>query len=202
MTATMTHERSTQRRGHVYEADVVRVLTFACVIAVHTISHTESDTSVPANGVEMLLHFTREAFFALTGFVLLHQSLSRPEPLAARTFWRRRIVVVGVPYIAWSVIYTGIEATTSFGTWTSELRHLGSNLAYGTAWYHLYFLLVSMQIYLLWPLIDRLVRATARHHFAASVRERRRCSCCCSAGRCTPARNTVGSASSPTIRTR
>ena len=165
MIATMTHERSIQRRGHVYEADVVRVLTFACVIAVHTISHTESDTSVPASGVEMLLHFTREAFFALTGFVLLYQSLSRPEPLAARTFWRRRIVVVGVPYIAWSVIYTGIEATTNFGTWTSELRHLGSNLAYGTAWYHLYFLLVSMQIYLLWPLIDRLVRATARHHF-------------------------------------
>ncbi len=164
MTDTMTVPRSTQRRGHVYEADVVRVLTFACVIAVHTISHTEPDTSIPANGFEMLLHFTREAFFALTGFVLLHQALSRPTPLPARTFWRRRILVVGVPYLAWSIIYSGIQSTAGFGSWTAQLRHLASNIAYGTAWYHLYFLLVSMQIYLLFPLIERLIRATARHH--------------------------------------
>ena len=164
MTDTMTQQRTAQRRGHVYEADVVRVLTFACVIAVHTISHTEPAGSVSANGFEMLLHFTREAFFALTGFVLLHQSLGCPAPLPARTFWRRRIVVVGVPYLAWSVIYTGIQSTAGFGSWTWQLRHLASNIADGTAWYHLYFLLVSMQIYLLWPLIDRLVRATARHH--------------------------------------
>ena len=60
-----------------------------------------------------------------------------------------------MPYVAWSIIYTGIQSTAGFGTWTCELRHLASNLAYGTAWYHLYFLLVSMQIYLLFPLIER-----------------------------------------------
>jgi peptidoglycan/LPS O-acetylase OafA/YrhL len=164
MTETTIAPPRPAARGHVYEADVVRVLTFACVIAVHTIAHTEPAGSVPANGFEMLLHFTREAFFALTGFVLLYQCLGRPKPLPATTFWRRRLVAVGVPYIAWSIIYTGIQATAGFGTWTGELRHLASNLAYGTAWYHLYFLLVSMQIYLLFPLIERLIRATARHH--------------------------------------
>ena len=71
-----------KRRGHVYEADIVRVLTFGCVIAVHTISHTEPGGSVTANGFEMLLHFTREAFFCLTGFVLLHQSLGRARPIS------------------------------------------------------------------------------------------------------------------------
>jgi peptidoglycan/LPS O-acetylase OafA/YrhL len=158
-----TAER-TARRTHVYEADVVRVLTFACVIGVHTISHTEPASSVPANGFEMLLHFTREAFFALTGFVLIHQSLSRATPLSARTFWRRRLVAVCVPYVAWSLVYTGIQATAGVGSFGSELHHLADNLAFGTAWYHLYFLLVSMQIYLLFPLIEALVRRTARHH--------------------------------------
>ncbi len=37
-------------------------------------------------------------------------------------------------------------------------------MALGTAWYHLYFLLVSMQIYLVFPLILWLVRKTAGHH--------------------------------------
>jgi peptidoglycan/LPS O-acetylase OafA/YrhL len=166
-TRTTTPPPSTapaRSKGHVYEADVVRVLTFACVIAVHVISHTEPTSSVPANGLEMLLHFTREAFFALTGFVLLHQSLARARPLPVPTFWRRRLVAVVVPYVAWSVIYTGIQATAGFRSWGYEAGHLASNLAYGTAWYHLYFLLVTMQIYLLFPLIEALVRATARHH--------------------------------------
>jgi peptidoglycan/LPS O-acetylase OafA/YrhL len=153
-----------ERRQHVYEADVVRVLTFACVIAVHTVAHTEPTNSVGANGFEMLLHFTREAFFVLTGFVLLHQSLARSRPMAAGAFWRRRLAAVGVPYVTWSIIYTGIQATAGWRSSSYELNHLLSNLAFGTAWYHLYFLLVSMQIYLLFPLIDRLVRATLGHH--------------------------------------
>lgn len=155
------------RRAHVYEADVVRVLTFACVIAVHTISHTNSNTNVPANGLEMLLHFTREAFFCLTGFVLLHQSLGRPMPV--RTFWRRRFIAVGAPYLTWTVIYTGIQTTAGFNSWTATAHHLGDNILYGTAWYHMYFLLVSMQIYLLFPIIEWLVRRTAGHHGALLV---------------------------------
>jgi peptidoglycan/LPS O-acetylase OafA/YrhL len=156
--------RPATRQRHVYEADVVRVLTFACVIAVHTISHTTSATDVPSNGVEMLLHFTREAFFCLTGFVLLHQSLGRP--IALRSFWTKRLVAVGVPYVTWTVIYTGIQSTAGFGSWAHEIHHLAENLLFGTAWYHLYFLLVSMQIYLLFPLISALIRHTAGHHTA------------------------------------
>ena len=41
MTQTTTAQPRPAVRGHVYEADVVRVLTFACVIAVHTISQTK-----------------------------------------------------------------------------------------------------------------------------------------------------------------
>ena len=137
---------------------MVRVLTFACVIAVHTIGKTNPADSVTANGFEMLLHFTREAFFFLTGFVLVHQYLNRVLDVAH--FYKRRLITVGGPYLAWSVIYTVLkgEAGRAF---VGDLAH---NLLWGTAWYHLYFLLVSMQIYLLYPLIARLIRATAGHH--------------------------------------
>jgi peptidoglycan/LPS O-acetylase OafA/YrhL len=147
------------RRRHVHEADVVRVLTFACVIAVHTVHYTNPDQSVGANGVEMILHFTREAFFGLTGFVLVYQNLGRE--LAVRPFWRKRFVAVAVPYLAWSVIYEFVKQHESI---TATLRHLPADAALGTAWYHLYFLLVSMQIYLVFPAILWLVRKTAGHH--------------------------------------
>jgi surface polysaccharide O-acyltransferase-like enzyme len=41
---------------------------------------------------------------------------------------------------------------------------LGRDLLTGAARYHLYFLLVSMQIYLCFPIIRRLIRATRDHH--------------------------------------
>jgi peptidoglycan/LPS O-acetylase OafA/YrhL len=150
-------------RRHVHEVDVVRVLTFACVIAVHTISHVDPPTDFASNSAEMLLHFTREAFFCLTGFVLIHQVGNRR--IEVRSFWARRFLTVGVPYLTWTVIYTGLEhASGRLGSVPSLLSQLGTNILTGTAWYHLYFLLVSMQIYLLFPLISWLVRRTAGRH--------------------------------------
>lgn len=149
------------RSRHVYEADIVRVLTFACVIAVHTVHYTNPDESLGANGLEMLLHFTREAFFCLTGFVLVLGSLNRP--LVVTSFWRKRLLAVALPYVSWSI---GYELIATHWSVLSTLRRLPGDLALGTAWYHLYFLLVSMQIYLVFPLIRWLVRRTAGHHVA------------------------------------
>jgi peptidoglycan/LPS O-acetylase OafA/YrhL len=153
----------TRTRRHVHEVDVVRVLTFAAVIGVHTVSEANGNASVAANAVVMLLHFTRAAFFMITGFVLTHQYAGQRVPL--RRFWSRRFLAVGVPYLAWTVIYSGLHwyqgpRTMTFAAWLQQTGHYA---VAGTAWYHLYFLLVSMQIYLLFPLVLALVQAAGRH---------------------------------------
>ncbi|MCA1837181.1 MAG: acyltransferase, partial [Actinobacteria bacterium] len=145
-------------QDHIYAVDLVRVLTFACVIAVHTVATINPADSVPAGGAAMLLHFTREAFFALTAFVLVHRYRNR---LRLRPFWRRRFLLVGVPYVIWSVIYSGLPLITTPLPPTAALIQLARNLLTGTAWYHLYFLVVTMQFYLLFPLFLRLLRASA-----------------------------------------
>ncbi len=147
---------------HVHELDLVRILTFVCVIGVHTFSATNAATNPVSNGAEMLLHFTRESFFFLTGFVLLHQYGSRRYHLFR--FWRRRLLLVGAPYLAWSLIYTLWRPVVQAQPWAGWPSRLAGNIMLGTAWYHLYFLLVSLQIYLLFPLLCWLVRATAGHH--------------------------------------
>jgi peptidoglycan/LPS O-acetylase OafA/YrhL len=153
----------TTTRRYIYEVDVVRVLTFAAVIGVHTVSDTNSSRSVAANALVMLLHFTRAAFFMITGFVLAHQYAG--QALALRRFWSRRFLTVGVPYLAWTIVYSGLHWYEGPGTmtFTSWLRQTLLYAVDGKAWYHLYFLLVSMQIYLLFPLILALVQAARRH---------------------------------------
>src|SRR5207248_4209556 len=46
----------------------------------------------------------------------------------------------------------------------TALRALAGDLIQGTAWYHLYFLLVTMQVYLLFPALLKLLDATRGHH--------------------------------------
>lgn len=166
MTLVMTPARRETRArtsSHVHAVDLVRVLTFASVIAVHTVVTLNPPQSVPANGAAMLLHFTREAFFALTAFVLVYRYRAG---LRFAPFWRRRFLLVGAPYVGWSALYSALTLSTAprppGETFREILLQLGHNLLTGTAWYHLYFLVVTMQFYLLFPLFRWLLHATER----------------------------------------
>jgi len=148
-------------RGYLHQVDIVRLLTFGSVIAVHSIASTTAPNDGTARGVLMLLHFTRATFFVITGFVLFHSNYRRDLDLGR--FWRRRFLLIGVPYVVWSVLYW---LTYAWRYRSVDVRQLGVQLLTGTAEYHLYFLLVSMQVYLVFGLLVRLVRATGGHHGA------------------------------------
>ncbi|WP_248703274.1 acyltransferase [Curtobacterium sp. MWU13-2055] len=155
---------------HLYEVDVLRILTFACVIGVHTTSHTAASDDAGLNALLALLHFTRLVFFSLTAFVLVYSYTLRPRPMAQ--FWPKRFLLVGVPYLAWSFVYVGsswLLSSTRRGDVPDLVRTLSEGIVTGTSWYHLYFLLVTMQVYLLLPVIVWLVRKTRGHHVTTLV---------------------------------
>lgn len=156
------------KRPYLHHVDLVRTMTFALVIFVHTLTSTTAEfTSMGTNGTALLFHSTRNIFFALTGFVLMYQYLDRPD-FRATSFWRRRIKLVIVPYLVWSVLYWTIEgmwASGRLGDVPGSLDELFDRIKWGTAAYHLYFLFVMLQVYLLFPLIRRLVARTRGRHW-------------------------------------
>ena len=144
--------------GHLDHVDLLRLLTFSAVIAVHSIDFTQTGASQVAAGTLMVLQFGRAVFFALTGFVLVYST--RGRTVAVRPFWRRRFPYVLVPYLAWTVVYYVFGELTSPAPQLSW-GALGGHVLNGDAQYHLYFLLVTLQIYLVFPWLVQFVRATA-----------------------------------------
>lgn len=149
---------------HLHEVDMVRLLTFACVIAVHVTSRTSDDDDSGLRVMLGMLHFTRQTFFALSAFVLMYSYAYHPRPM--RRFWPRRFLLVSIPYVTWSAIYflygnLPLRADdSSFDLLTGFLM----DLVTGQAWSHMYFLLVTMQLYLLFPVLRAVVVRMRGHH--------------------------------------
>ena len=140
--------------GHLSAVDAVRFVTVAGVILVHATALTVSYGSVAAGGVYVVAHVTRSVFLLLSAFVLTY-SFDR-RPVGARAFWRKRYPLIVVPYATWSLIYilTGGDLGSVQRVVTSFLE----DLITGNAHFHLYFLLLTMQLYAVFPAIMAVLR--------------------------------------------
>ncbi len=151
-------ERATP--GHLWQVDLIRITAIVGVVSVHSIMFSEPSGSIGANALQVILHaFRREVFFFITAFVLFYSTSAADSRLPILRFWRRRFPLVFAPYVAWTLIYWLQGVPWPLGP---ALRQLGINL--GTGWFHLYFLLVTMQLYAVFPLLTWLIRRTRGHH--------------------------------------
>ncbi|GAA1482145.1 acyltransferase [Gordonia sinesedis] len=154
------------RRAYLHNVDLVRATTFSLVIFVHCLTQTTDEFgSTPVNTTSLLMHFTRNMFFALTGFVLMYQNFDKPD-FNAPGFWRRRIKLVLFPYLAWSAIYwvVGMWAAGNFTQIPRSLDNFAWQTSWGLAGFQMYFLFVMLQVYVIFPAVVWLVRKTAGHH--------------------------------------
>jgi peptidoglycan/LPS O-acetylase OafA/YrhL len=133
-------------RPHLAALDVVRLVTVATVIAVHLLSQL-----IPADGaagaVLSLLHSSREVFLLLSALVLTYSGAGRP--VSPSSFWRRRAPLVLAPYALWTVIYFVADGPSRSPA--AAAGRLAVDLLSGGARYHLYFVLLTLQLYLVFP---------------------------------------------------
>jgi poly(3-hydroxybutyrate) depolymerase/peptidoglycan/LPS O-acetylase OafA/YrhL len=160
---------SAQRRSrpHIIAFDAIRLIIMVFVVSVHTLAFAGGTVTMSIGAVTTVFHTSRELFLLLTALVLTY-NYGKRDHLRTGKFWWRRFYLVLPAYVAWSAIYYAANGTAR-GAWPSAFLH---DLQNAGARYHLYFLLVSMQIYLLFPLIRWVLRKTERYHgwlFAAAL---------------------------------
>lgn len=133
------------------------------VIGTHVLLYTAPGLSRGAGAFLMVLHVNRELFFFVSAFVLAYSTGAARQRFDVARFWRRRYPLVVLPYIAWTVVYWLLVSELQAPGTVPPLRALLEDMA--TGWLQLYFLLVTMQVYLLFPLLAWLVRRTQGFHW-------------------------------------
>jgi peptidoglycan/LPS O-acetylase OafA/YrhL len=152
--------RGTRKRlDHI---DAMRPVKQAGVVSTHTLLFFAPLAAGLAVGASLqLLHVTREAFLFVSACMLAYSVRDLPG-IDHRTFWRRRFALVAVPYLCWTVIYFLVGLPSEHGTARADSLHL--LYLFGTGYYQLYYLLVLLEFYLLFPLLLILLRKTVGHH--------------------------------------
>lgn len=156
------------RRPHVYELDLLRTVTAFSVVAVHVLSFTVILNSTNAgaeiqNAVVTALHFTREVFMFVTAFAMVYVYYGKPFTL--KRFWAKRSVGVLLPYCLWSIVY--VLVNTPGQSPGAFIQTAVVDILTGNASYQLYYILLTLQFYIILPLFLLFMKRVARHPWKA-----------------------------------
>src|SRR5208282_583317 len=145
------------------QVDAMRPIKQAGVISTHSIMYIAPAAASVSSGAALLLfHVSREGFFFISACMLTYAYADLHRD-GLRRFYARRCVSVLIPYLCWTVIYfLYLLPRAHYASPSAALKHLASMTYDG--FYQLYFLLVIMQFYLVFPLVLMLLRRTRGHH--------------------------------------
>jgi peptidoglycan/LPS O-acetylase OafA/YrhL len=153
-------------RRRLDQIDAMRPIKQVGVVGSHAILFFAAATASVSSGAVLLLsHVSREGFFFISACMLAYTyaDLSLTNLGGLRHFYWRRFLAVGVPYLCWTLIYFFfLMPTAHYSGVASALRGLAKMAE--TGYYQLYFLVVIMQFYLVFPLLIVLLRRTRGHH--------------------------------------
>src|SRR5256885_15141712 len=142
-----------QTRPYIYELDLMRPVTAVTVVAVHVLSgttmlnHTQAGLQVQ-NGIFTSVSVTRDVFMFITALALAYVYFGRP--FSGKRFWAKRSIGILVPYCIWSIAYTWVNTSQHSPAAFAKLALL--NILTGNASYQLYYILLTLQLYLVLPL--------------------------------------------------
>ena len=152
------------KRPHIYELDPLRTCTAFSVVAVHVLAFTvllnQTGLGVQIqNAVVVTFHFTREVFLFVTAFALVYVYNGRAFPFMQ--FWKKRGIGTLLPYVVWSIVYVCVN--TPAQSPASFVHTALFDILTGNASYQLYYILLTLQFYLIFPLFLLCLRHLAHH---------------------------------------
>jgi peptidoglycan/LPS O-acetylase OafA/YrhL len=142
------------------ELDIVRAIAILAVLTIHGTSEATVDLQSGSLAqslylaVNKLSNFAVPVFIFLSGVVLFYRYSGDWSARQALVFYRKRIQQIVIPYLIWSLFYY------LYNQWLYDRANLHFHwnefldlLPWADASYHLYFIIIIVQFYLLFPLL-------------------------------------------------
>lgn len=161
------------------QLDLFRAFAIICVIQVHAFSFAAAEQALSSpvhyfyNWMNIFFRIGTSSFIFLSSFVLFYNYYDKPYTRERiGRFYKKRLTYIILPYLLVSCCYFLVVAW-----YTKELVNLptmqllgklGVQLLTGSAYTHLYFVFISIQFYLLFPLLLWLIQKMGRSKVAVA----------------------------------
>ncbi|WNQ12419.1 acyltransferase [Paenibacillus aurantius] len=154
-------------KAKIMELDLVRAIAILAVLMIHGTS--EASYYIPVGSRSQIFYlalnkfsnFAVPLFLLLSGVVLFYRYSDKWSGREALAFYGKRIKFVVIPYLIWSFfyyIYNQWIVHYSFADVKLDGWDFLKKLQWADTSYHLYFIIIIVQLYLLFPVLMTLVR--------------------------------------------
>jgi peptidoglycan/LPS O-acetylase OafA/YrhL len=151
-------------KGKIYEFEVFRFFAIVAVVLIHSTSQgvgmldPQSKIHVVFNFLNKISLYAVPSFIFMSGVVLFYNYYGKWQLKDIIPFYAKRLKFIVVPYVVVSLFYYLFNQRLYFHTMTINLSHFLSLLPWAKSGYHLYFIIIILQFYVLFPLLLFLVK--------------------------------------------
>jgi peptidoglycan/LPS O-acetylase OafA/YrhL len=147
-------------KAHLGEMDYLRAFGLTSIVLIHSISYFFSlpDANLLSHTLQglvvNLLRYGRFVFMFTTGLVFFYSY--RARDLDQRRFYGRRLKNLVIPYAVWTALYLFLDRWSNMIKWSGAVGFGAvwlQNMLSGNAFEHLYYIVVTIQFYLLLPFL-------------------------------------------------
>ncbi len=149
-----------KKKQQIDELYIVRTLAIIGVLMVHSTSFIVLSLDPSStywsiyNFLNIFFKFGTPTFIFLSSFVLFYNYFDRPlNKKLIKTFYSRRMLYIILPYLFFSLVYSILLIVTNNQVnWSYLYTEVPQRILEGRAYTHLYFVYISIQFYVLFPI--------------------------------------------------
>ncbi|MCR8645005.1 acyltransferase [Paenibacillus sp. N1-5-1-14] len=163
----MSSQISTKkRRPKIEEIDVVRTICILAVVLIHATSYGTVELAKGSTShwgyyiLNNLGAFAVPVFLLISGLVLFYNYFDEWDWKKSLTFYYKRVTSIAIPYLVFSLFYYLYNQWLAGGPVEFHPRYFLSLLKWSDAAYHLYYLIIIFQFYIVFPVFITLAKAS------------------------------------------
>ncbi|MCL4384600.1 acyltransferase family protein [Patescibacteria group bacterium] len=145
-------------KEHLYQIDLIRLLSAVAIVTIHAsdplyklFGKIDNPSWLPFMVLNQIPRFGTPLFVMISGYLLLNSR----RLINVKDFYRRRLNRLLLPFLAWNIIYYLLDKLT--GARVLDLSEFFERFYNGGTYYHLYFLDLILGLYLITPLLQKVI---------------------------------------------